>query len=274
ARYKFRKVGDLTNDDNVYKLVDYIYSGDFAKDTKNRTISFQWRWMIKRIEPDYLAEKILASDRSERALFAIMMEVFAERRGKSVHGEKTPAHLRYVDTIIEWFPQAKIVHMLRDPRGIYVSEYRRRKELPVTPPFKQLNRFDFLFKLYIVLQVTAIWIEGLIRSAKYSKRYPQNYYLQRFEDVVSKPDVALRDLCRFLNVGFDDKMLDQIVVSRGFQAGQKGFDREAATRWKKHIDPWVERWFKLIFGRQFKKFGYPLAADEVILTGKDKTTVP
>jgi hypothetical protein len=66
----------------------------------------------------------------------------------------------------------------------------------------------------------------------------------------------LQKLCDFLEVDFDPVMLEQVVVSRGFNVGEKGFDAKAATRWKKHIDPWIEKWFNLIFGKYLKKFGY------------------
>jgi hypothetical protein len=256
ARHAFRKIGNLSNDENVHRLVNYIYSGEYERDTKYRLISFQWRWMIKRVDREIFLQKLLASDRSERAIFIAMMEVFIEKRGRSIMGEKTPAHLRYVDTLIEWFPTAKVIHMLRDPRAIYVSEYRRRKELPITPPFKQLKRFDLLFKTFLVLQVSVIWLEGLFWSARFKKRYPNNYYLQCFEDIVNDPENSLQKLCDFLEIDFDPAMLEQVVVSRGFSVGEKGFDAKAATRWKKHIDPWIEKWFNLIFGKYLKKFGY------------------
>jgi hypothetical protein len=127
TRYKFREFGDLSNDDNVHKLVDYIYSSEFRTSSKYRVISFHWRWITKWIDREDFLQRILDSDRSERALFTIMMQVFADHLDKPIMGEKTPIHFRYVPTLIEWFPEGKIIHMLRDPRAIFVSDLRRRK---------------------------------------------------------------------------------------------------------------------------------------------------
>jgi hypothetical protein len=256
VRHKFRKMGDLSVDANVRRLVDYLYSGGLRTDSRLRGESFQWRWTVKRIERERLERKILESDRSERALFTIMMEVFAEYKGKPIMGEKTPAHVRYMPTLMDWFPDGRAIHMLRDPRAVFVSELARRKKLAVTFPYKQLSRVGFLFKLFVILQTMLAWRESVTLLARYQALYPERYYLQKFEDLVTDPDREIRRLCDFLGVEFQAPMLDQIGVSKGFTAGQVGFDAHAAHRWKDHIDPRVDRWFTFWMGGHLRQFGY------------------
>ena len=263
ARHKFRKFGDLTDDKNVCRLVDYLYSGEFKKSSKYRNVSHQWNWIIDNIDRNDFLRRVLASDRSERALFTIMMQVFAENKGKPIIGEKTPAHVRHVPTLIEWFPKARIIHMIRDPRGIYISELRRRRKDPITTPYRQLVRFGFIFDLYIMLQTTIVWLESVYRCYKHTKYYPNNYYALRFEDLVRDPEKYIRLVCEFLGVDFQDKMLRQVVVSRGFQAGQTGFDAQAADRWKNYIKPWTNTWFLFWFRRHLRDFGYIDHSDQV-----------
>jgi hypothetical protein len=99
----------------------------------------------------------------------------------------------------------------------------------------------------------------MIRYFKYKERYPDKYYLLKFEDLINDSEKHIRRVCDFLGVDFQDKMLEQKVVSRGFQLGQAGFDAQAATRWKEHIDPWINNWFSFWFRKHLKEFGY---ADE------------
>jgi hypothetical protein len=47
----------------------------------------------------------------------------------------------------------------------------------------------------------------------------------------------LRRLCADLCIDFDEEMLDQHVVSRGFTVGRAGFDPDAAERWRTTIGP-------------------------------------
>jgi hypothetical protein len=189
-------------------------------------------------------------------MFAAMMDLFAERKGKAIKGEKTPAHFQYADTLLGWFPSAKIIHMMRDPRGIFVSEFRRRQKEAQSFPYKQLKRVPGLMKFYILLQTTLTWAASARNASENLAKYPERYTVQRFEDLVRKPEEQVPALCAYLGVPFQQKMLEQEVVSMGFQEKQSGFDAGAADRWKKYIDPFVKRWFHFWFGRQLRSYGY------------------
>ena len=243
-RQKFRKFGDLSVDENVHKLVDHLYSGGSERSSWFRKASSHWRWITRRVDRQEFTQKLLETDRSERAFFILLMQLFADRKGKPIMGEKTPAHFRYVETLLNWFPEAKIIHMMRDPRGIFVSEWRRRQKEAQSFPYQQLKSLPFLMKLVILLQTTMTWREGARRGRENQNKYPRNYYVQRFEDLVSDPESQVKELCSFLGVPFQTAMLEQTVVSMGFQEKQTGFDSGAADRWKKYITPGIDAWFR------------------------------
>jgi hypothetical protein len=184
------------------------------------------------------------------------MQVYAERKGKRIRGEKTPAHLRFVDTLLEWYPDARVVHMMRDPRAIFVSELRRRRKTPGARPYRLLKRASPLLTAVVLLQITLTWAEGALRARRYHDRHPDRYRMFRFEDLVREPAIVVGDLCRFLAVPEEAGMLDQSVVSAGARLGEAGFDGLAAVRWKTSIPKWADRWFRLMFGRQLRRFGY------------------
>jgi hypothetical protein len=124
ARHYFRQVGDLRDDQAVRSVVELIWSGDFQRRSRLREISPYWRWLMRTVPREEFEARLLASDRSDRGIFSALMRTYADHGLKPVMGEKTPAHLAYVDTLLEWYPKARVVHMVRDPRGIYVSELR------------------------------------------------------------------------------------------------------------------------------------------------------
>jgi hypothetical protein len=238
--------------------VDYIYSKDFNRASLFRKASSHWRWIVRRVDPQVLKEKILASDRSEKALFSIIMELFADRKGKPIMGEKTPAHYRYVPTLLAWYPNARIIHMMRDPRGIYISEVHRRQRENSSVPYRQLRHIPALMNLYILVQTTLTWRESVRKGIHNQRQYADNYHLQRFEDLVRDPEGQIRELSRFLEVDYQEAMLDQVVVKHGFQENQSGFDSGAADRWKFLIPGWIDAWFRFWFKKDLNHFGYSL----------------
>jgi hypothetical protein len=257
ARYAFRGLGPLSDDETVRRLVDFIYSGELRRASRFKNY-IHWGWLTRNVDRGVLVQQILRSDRSERALFVAFLKVYAEAQGKPILGEKTPAHFRYVATLLEWFPNGKIIHMVRDPRGTFISDLKRRKE---ERPGKQarvfdvLRRSDLLLKLFILLVTSRAWAESVSIACSFRSRFPDRYRLQRFEDLVVDPEGEVKEICRFLEIEYQQAMLEQLVV-RGFQKGDVGFDGKAAARWKEHIDSWVDAWFRLRFGRRLLELGY------------------
>jgi hypothetical protein len=257
ARRYFRRVGDLREDGHVHDLVELIYSGGFQRRSRLRELSPYWRWLTGHVPPEDIERDLLASDRSERGVFAAFLGIYAGRRGKAIMGEKTPAHLDYVETLLEWFPDARVVHCVRDPRAIYVSELRRRREHATGFPYRQLSPFPVLFERFVLLQVAWAWARAVHRHRVLLQRFPGHYRLLRFEDLVTAPEPTLAGLCAFLGVALEPRMLEQKVTSRGALVGTAGFDAGAAGRWRDSIDPGSKRALELLLGRRLEEMGYP-----------------
>jgi hypothetical protein len=248
-------------------MVDFLYMGDF-----NRGTLGYWGWLQKKINRDTLLNKILNSqDRSDRSVFAIMMEIrgeWAQQKknkveGDLILGEKTPSHIYYVPTILEWFPNSKIIHTFRDPRGIFASELRRRKAAPARWPYKQLHQTGPIFTIYVLLQVTYAWLRAAKLHYKYEKLYPDSYYLIRFEELVADPEQSTKRLCKFLDVDYQEAMLEQRVRSQGFKEGKTGFDGKAAYRWQDLNPSWVNSWFLFWGEKHLRTIGYKVSEESV-----------
>lgn len=253
-RQEIAKFGDLTDDNVVREVIDYLYSSPYRG-------GGYWRWLLKNVNKEWLTQKVLDSDRSQRSLFTILMEL--PSNGKPVLGEKTPGHLYHVPILLEWFPTAKIVHMFRDPRAIYVSEtrYRLNQRGSKLFPYKQIRQLGLkriLIPLYTIFHTWRVWSRAIELHWQYEKDFSDNYYLVKFEDLVRAPENELRKLCHFLEVEFQEQMLDQVVVNTSFasEAGKAGFDKEAADRWKKYINPIANVTFSLVWRRRLREIGY------------------
>jgi hypothetical protein len=176
----------------------------------------------------------------------------------TVIGDKTPGHLYHVPQLMEWFPEAKIVHTFRDPRAILASEWKKRARYQSDRPIGMISRHIHTF--VVVLHVTISWLYAVRLHEKYRAKYPRNYCLVKFEDVVSAPEKTIRTVCEFLGIEFHPDMLDprQFDSSFAIGSGQRatGFDTDALSRWEYHLSPWMKRWLAVVGGKHLKSFGY------------------
>ena len=256
TRYYFRRLGDLRDDAVVRDLVELIYSGELQRRSRLRELSPYWRWLTSKVPREDIEAYLLASDRTERGVFEAFLRLYADRRGKAVMGEKTPAHLDYVETLLQWFPDGRVVHCMRDPRAIYVSELRRRAERAVGFPYRQLAAFPTLLSRFVLLEVVWAWARAVHRHRQLSRRFPDRYRLVRFEDLVVEPASTLGQLCDFLGLQAEPRMLEQRVTSRGARVGAAGFDAGAAERWRTGIEPGAQLAIELLLGRRLAEMGY------------------
>jgi len=84
-----------------------------------QTTSFRWL----RLDPERVLAALphpLPHDRLRDAFIAIMREKAADY-GRVRFGDKTPAHAGQLKRIFRDFPDAKVVHIVRDPRATAVS---------------------------------------------------------------------------------------------------------------------------------------------------------
>jgi len=255
ARYYFRAEGDLADDGTMRRIVELIYSGEYQRRSRWREISTFWHWLIKTVPADEMTERLLAAERTERGVFTAFLRAYADRLGRPIIGEKTPAHVRYVDTLLEWFPSARVIHMLRDPRAVYVSDLRRRRN-KLRKPYSWLAKVPGALPLVLLFQTVMVWRDAVRRHRLYAARYPDRYRLVRFEDLVREPDKTLRALYAFLSVEMPADATQVSVVSQGFRGGEEGLDAAAATRWRSHISPLALRAIDLLLRPELRRLGY------------------
>jgi hypothetical protein len=256
ARVYLRRAGDLRDDAAVRRLVELVYAGRLQRPTWLREPSPYWRWLTRSVPRADLETRLLVAERSERGVFSTLLRTYADRRHKAIMGEKTPAHVGWADTLLGWYPGGRIVHMVRDPRAVYVSELRRRLEHPVSVPYRWLVHVPLLMRVFVLHEVAWAWAGAVRHHRDLSRRYPGAYRMVRFEDLVRDPDATITGVCDFLGVAMEPALLRQRVVSKGSRVGERGFDAGAAERWRSTIGRGAERWLRVLLGGRLAELGY------------------
>jgi hypothetical protein len=177
------------------------------------------------------------------------MQQFAREKGKVIGGEKTPSHLFHVDTLIEWFPDCRVIHILRDPRAVLASEMNLRRAKPDYP----LDKANPMYNFGLFLWVLVGWRLAVNRHARYGKRYPNNYFLVRFEDLYLDHEEIVKRVSAFLDIEFDKAMLNPPIVGSSFQGEE---NHNPVHSWKERLPLQYVILLKLFLNHHLGRFGY------------------
>jgi hypothetical protein len=182
-------------------------------------------WLRRNVDRPTLVDR-LRRDPTPRGLFDAMLTLYVDRVAGDalprVVGEKTPAHLTFVPTLRRWYPDAIVVHTFRDPRAIFASELRRRRQGRWGP--KVALRWlpaavvDLLLVPMELVRTAIVWSRADRLDRRYRKELGGTYHLLRFEDLVRHPEEELRRVCEAIGVPFQSSLLEIDVIGSSFES--------------------------------------------------------
>jgi hypothetical protein len=121
------------------------------------------------------------------SLFRSVMDVHKSRHPGCLIGEKTPDHVLWLPVLRKVFPRAMILHIIRDPRSV-LSSYKK-----VSVGTNQ------------VADVVSEWKQAT--EVFKSWQGQEGYFSVRYEELVRSPEKILREICSFLGVDWDPRVL-------------------------------------------------------------------
>ncbi len=218
-----------------------------------------------RARADLLAEA--GAQASGDALFHAHCRIAARDAGRpdpDLWGEKTPRHVFAGDRILAAFPQARIVHMLRDPRAA-VASYRDWTNhwydgRAVPEPLGAALAAEAAR----VAATRSITVQALMwRAAADAARAlrarhgPDRVRIQSFEALLANPAEEIAALCAFAGLepapGMD--RIGRVNSSYGPRSDAGGFEPAAATDWRARLAPAEIWWVERLTGAEAR--GYP-----------------
>ncbi len=205
------------------------------------------------IDRDELLDMILEEGPADfRRPYQCVLEAWAGRQGKSRWGEKTPGNLFYADIIHEMFPDARFIHLVRDPRA-GVSSMLGTSFFPNDVVFNALGRAKFMTEGRVLLE----------RHVPAEQRF-----LLRYEDIVAAPEPTIRALCDFLGEAFEPAMMDFHEDASRFMKKEAATDFNAAAtrpisadmrdKWRSKLDTADIAKIQAVCRRPMAEYGYEL----------------
>lgn len=169
-----------------------------------------------------------------------ILGTIAAREHKAQWGEKTPSHIFRLTEIGACFPQSRVIHMMRDPRGAVCSSIQAFADGEFTD-----------WRIYVA---TRYWARVVRVHEMERKKESSSYLLVRHEDFVTAPESTLRDVSAFLGLEYVPEMLKFHKTAAQFM--RKTSSGELPTRHALTLKPMdasrAEAWRKTLSARQIR----------------------
>jgi hypothetical protein len=144
-------------------------------------------WHINKKE---LTEKLLSL--KAYADYILLCKIVYYQLGKRKENvlyisDKNPQHVLFIDTILKIFPDARFIHIVREPRDNIYSQITS---------FNEKNPVFMAYK----------WIgyNKIIEAQK--KQLPDRFFFMKYEDLVNTPEVVMQSLSKFLGIAYASEM--------------------------------------------------------------------
>ena len=202
------------------------------------------------IRPD--VEKVVrtAQPRNLFGIFVDFYEQYREAAGKQRWGCKSTFMIDHVDTILERFPKARLIYLVRDARDVAASSKRS------------------VFNPYHPYFTAQLWQEQQDRGSELLERLsPETIRLLRYEDLIQDVEGTVRNLCEFLGEAFEPGMLQYFETSEAQRCSRLSrcwihtaspIRRDNSGRFRSELSP-RETWIvESLTARGLQRYGYAL----------------
>lgn len=226
--------GDLSNHANLLKLW-----GEYSLTKSFDDFGF--------VDKARVEKTVLKSVRNYADFLRILLELYAKNNHKRVWGEKTPEHLFNVTEIVKWYPDAKVVHVIRDPRAVCASLTK--------VPWSSDD----------VISNARVWNCYLSFAEElHSGKNRESVLEVCYEDLIRSTEATLKRVCGFIEIKFEPGMLSFYKDSRKFIEKNEPWKDNVLTplnicsidKWKKELSVVQQKEIETKTRRFMLKYGY------------------
>ena len=174
---------------------------------KNIDVFFQLLTKIKTVQylPDYeiffnKVKRKLKKNKTANyeTFYKYLLEEYGAVEKATRWGDKTTMNVRYLKELLQIFPKAKIIHIIRNPKDVIASKIR----VPWSPNSIIINAFK--------------WKIDVLYGRKFAAEHEKSYIEVRYEDLVSSPELEIKRILSFIDEPFENTILDFFKKSQGY----------------------------------------------------------
>lgn len=247
--------------------------GDNAKLDRNAAISLgsrligiarESRLLLKNVDKYYSEAGAMLADYTNSEITAVdvyktFLDYESKSNGKQIPCEQTPRYIFYLNEILEIFPDARVIVLARDPRDILLSQKNKWKQYKSVDGVMHIRELLRAWANYHPLLLSQMWKQAMISASHFSDNDRVKWI--HFEDLLSNSKQITEDICRFVGIPFDEKMLE-VPASRSTlsknDSAESGISAAPIARWKTMLHNTDIFWCQQIAGKQMLDLGYEL----------------
>jgi len=129
--------------------------------------------------------------------------------------EKTPRNVRSLGNILQYWDEARFIHIIRDPRDVLTSTHRNKPD----EYWVSLNR----------------WVKDVNKGLEY-KDHPRVFTI-RYEDIVQRFEPTIQAMCAFLQIEFGPEIRNwhahtTVRKNRAWQGNVVKLHSNSVEKWK------------------------------------------
>lgn len=202
------------------------------------------------VDPDVARARIHEAPPTIGSFIGAVLEQYAQRFDRPRWGDKRPNYIQHLDRVLALFPDAQILHIIRDGRDCVASLKRM--------PWWRYGVPAAIYKWRAAMR-TADWAKDHLRADQYHEFH--------YEDLVANPQPVLERICAFLEEDFEPAMLephkvadDEVPDYKGWHARTRQPVTASTVRsWEQGLEPGEVRLMEHVAGHELRAYGYELS---------------
>ena len=187
-----------------------------------------------------------------RVALDYFMEMQMRHEGKLRWGNNAPRDLFHIEEILGFYPDARFIACVRDPRDFLLSYKDKWKVVPE-------QYVDRLQKLYHPVVTTLLWKASMKRVLRLHDFVPEGQWMTiRYEDLVQEPEKSVRAICDLVGVNYQPGMLEIDSHNSSGVAQENGIFTSSIGRWREKLDSNDAAVAQYIANTEMIKLGYQI----------------
>ena len=203
---------------------------------------------------DHLEDK----HRNGKDLYFAILERISQENNISIVSEQTPRYIFHAQQLLNYYPNAYIIQLIRDPRAVLASQkgrWRRKFYGGSNTPWSEIVR---VWVNYHPITMCKLWKKAA--NIGISLTDHNRFMTVRFENIVNDPQMYISNICDFLNLEYNPKMLN---ISKSGSSNRANIDDtvgispDVIDAWKNKLNPGEIALCEQITESLMKQFNYP-----------------